>query len=349
MKEKTKLLFLIMFIVSLFWGINDVNAAGCQYGIICNYEYCGRRGSANNPGYLAPSCPSNSGNFILSVAYTCSSTSNSAADCKSFVSWAKIARNLGTSYENVNFGNYDEVFHNADFLKDKFNETGAFSCPSFYASLTNTIDDNTYSFSYTNNGGKLISANGNSSGKYSSQECINQGTSTSDIDARLEEITTNRATDTAIDQGKEEAENNTGGHLGNADDSASTLSSQDLDKIFDWAGLSDEYSMGDVGDPCSIISTNLKNILSNAFWLISVVGIILVVVMTAISFVKAIVGSDDEKLRDAFSHLITRIIVVIILLLLPMILTFIINIINNNYTGTVKIGDGGNVFCDITN
>ena len=98
----------------------------------------------------------------------------------------------------------------------------------------------------------------------------------------------------------------------------------------------------------------MKVILSNAFWLISVVGIILVVVMTAIGFVKAIVGSDDEKLRDAFSHLITRIIVVIILLLLPMILTFVINIVNNNFTGTVKIGgteDGGsnvNVFCDIT-
>lgn len=138
-----------------------------------------------------------------------------------------------------------------------------------------------------------------------------------------------------------------------ANPDAFTDSGVDVGAIVGWAGKN-EYTLDNVGEACSIISDNMKVILSNAFWLISVVGIILVVVMTTIGFVKAIVGSDDEKLRDAFSHLITRIIVVIILLLLPMILTFVINIVNNNFTGTVKIGgteDGGsnvNVFCDIT-
>ena len=76
--------------------------------------------------------------------------------------------------------------------------------------------------------------------------------------------------------------------------------------------------------------------------------IILIVVMTAIGFIKAIVGSDDEKLKTAFSHLITRLIVVFILLLLPMLLTFIINIVNDNIGGTVKVGANGDVFCEIT-
>ena len=70
--------------------------------------------------------------------------------------------------------------------------------------------------------------------------------------------------------------------------------------------------------------------------------------MTSISFIKAITGSDEEKFRDAIKHLYTRIIVVIILLLLPMVLTFIIDLINNTVgEGEVSIGSNGEIFCDI--
>ncbi len=124
----------------------------------------------------------------------------------------------------------------------------------------------------------------------------------------------------------------------------------DVQTIVNWAN---EHGYGDeinaIGDPCYVIDGELEKLLSIAFWLISIVGIVLLVVMTSISFIKAIVGSDEEKLKDAFSHLVTRIIVLIILLLLPMILTFIINIINSNLEGEVSIGEDGNVFCDVTN
>lgn len=131
-----------------------------------------------------------------------------------------------------------------------------------------------------------------------------------------------------------------------ANPDAFTDPSVDVSAIVGWAGK-DEYTLANVGDPCGIVSDNMKDILSSIFWFISVAGIILVVVMTAIGFIKAIVGSDDEKLKSAFSHLVTRIIVVIILLLLPMILNFVINIANDNFNGTVKIGNGGDAFCDI--
>ena len=106
------------------------------------------------------------------------------------------------------------------------------------------------------------------------------------------------------------------------------------------------YDVDSLGDDCNIINPKLKDILNTVFWIISIAGIVLVVVMTALSFIKAIVGSDDEKFRDAFKHLLTRIIVMVILLLLPTILSFIITIINDNITGTVSIGEDGNVFCD---
>lgn len=136
----------------------------------------------------------------------------------------------------------------------------------------------------------------------------------------------------------------------NSNDIAQTSKDQgfavSIENILKWA---DEYGydVDSVGEPCTIIAPAMKDLLSAAFWIISILGIILVVVMTAISFIKAIVGSDDEKFRNAFSHLIVRIVTVIILLLLPMVLGFIINIINDNFTGTVQIGDDNSVFCDI--
>ena len=134
----------------------------------------------------------------------------------------------------------------------------------------------------------------------------------------------------------------------NVADTSGSQGLSGIEAILEWTKKEDEYDLGDVGNPCSIINTNLKNLLSAAFWFISVVAIILIVVMTAIGFIKAIVGSDDEKLKTALSHLITRLIVVFILLLLPMLLTFIINIVNDNIGGTVKVGANGDVFCEIT-
>ena len=121
-----------------------------------------------------------------------------------------------------------------------------------------------------------------------------------------------------------------------------------LEKIIWWAEDNGYDNVDSLGDDCSIISNSLKDILSSAFWIICIAGIILVVVMTAIGFIKAITGSDDEKFRDAIKNLFTRLIVIIILLMLPALLTFIINIINSNITGTVSIGEDGNVFCDIS-
>ncbi len=145
--------------------------------------------------------------------------------------------------------------------------------------------------------------------------------------------------------------------LKKADSAASTIEDLGLEDsdfsaeilaIQKWAQQTGQTNVEDIGDPCLIIDGSLQELLSHVFWIISILGIILVVVMTALSFIKAIVGSDDEKFRDAFRHLITRIIVVIILLLLPMILNFIISIINDNVSGVVKIGsDGKTPFCDI--
>lgn len=124
-----------------------------------------------------------------------------------------------------------------------------------------------------------------------------------------------------------------------------------VEGIIDWGTNVEtnggEYSLDEVGDACGFIDPALRDLLNTLFWIISVAGIVLLIIMTAISFVKAITGSDDEKLRDAFKHLIIRAVVVVVLLLLPVILTAIIDIINRNAGGEVIIGADGNPTCSI--
>ena len=96
---------------------------------------------------------------------------------------------------------------------------------------------------------------------------------------------------------------------------------------------------------CDIFDKNIRGFLNKLFWIISIAGIILLVVMTMVEFVKALTGSDDSGLIKGFKHTLVRIVAVIILLLLPTIITFILDLVNrySDYT----IGDKGNVICGV--
>ena len=96
---------------------------------------------------------------------------------------------------------------------------------------------------------------------------------------------------------------------------------------------------------CDIISDDLKSFLNRFFWVISIAGILLLVIMTMIEFIKVLTGSDDSGLIKGFKHTLIRILAVIILLLLPTILTALINLINKY--STYKVGEDGSVTCGI--
>ena len=172
-------------------------------------------------------------------------------------------------------------------------------------------------------------------------ECINKGTSTDDIDARLKEITTKRAADTSLDQIKEEQDFYRGDDSGDLGDPAI------IQAILDWGGKKDgtKYSSS-ATDPCDLISGKLQNVLHDIFFIISIAGIIILVVMTAISLVKIITASEDNALSNFVKGLWKRIICLIILLLLPMLITFIIQIVND-VAPSLGI-KSNNPLCDIT-
>lgn len=126
---------------------------------------------------------------------------------------------------------------------------------------------------------------------------------------------------------------------------------QDVTSIIKWGtdskGTGASYQYGN----CDIIPENIRNFLSSFFTIISIIGIILLVVMSAIEFIKAVTGSDEDGLKGAIKHTFIRIICAIILLLLPMLITWILNIANNNNykiddKGNYVIGDNGNPLCN---
>ncbi len=98
--------------------------------------------------------------------------------------------------------------------------------------------------------------------------------------------------------------------------------------VLKWADQANESFIYNTVDPCDLISGEISGFLNSLFGYISVGGIVLVVILSMIDLVKVIVGHDDDGLKNFFNNLKSRIIVVIILLLLPVILTFIIEIIN---------------------
>ena len=140
----------------------------------------------------------------------------------------------------------------------------------------------------------------------------------------------------------------------NVSDTSEDMGLSGFSGIIKWGNLisgTGYYNISDVGNACNSVAP-IADYLSKLLWLICVVAIIGLVVMTAINFIQAIVGSEEDKLLKAFKNLKTRIIVLFILILLPTIVGFVVNIYNSNVdnsNGVVKIGEDNKPFCDVTN
>ena len=333
-----KIKFVIVF-VFLFFGfyINDVKAiTTCDYGVVCKYSLSALKeqvggGYAMGGGYLYAvfQCKDNSKTFN-----ECSSFNIMAVASKQDMSANSFFETGMNPGEKITLSSESNLLQkNINGYKSYFSTGNKFSCPTLYY----LGDDEGLRVNFKKFG---LGAGGRMSwtaDPLSNPKCLNKNESV-DKDS-LQDQATNDASNAQVDDAS-----------GKNDDKDNDTKNIEVDpsKIIDWAnkyGYSN--SINAVGNPCDIIDGELSDLLNTIFWTISVIGIILVVVMTALSFIKAIVGADDEKFRDAFKHLLTRIIAVIILLLLPMILSFIITLINDTVGGEVTIGSDGNVFCDI--
>lgn len=126
-----------------------------------------------------------------------------------------------------------------------------------------------------------------------------------------------------------------------------TEGNSDWTKIWNWGKIANEgeYTSDDVGTTCNSVS-EIGEFLNNLLWIINIIAIIILIIMTAADFIKAIVGSEDDTLKKAFKNFVIRAIIIVILFLLPLILGAIIRMMNNE-TGTVEIGENGQIFCNV--
>ncbi len=328
--------FVCLFLFSfLFFNVNSAKAVTtCDYGIECKYSLDGLRESVGG-GYLM-------GGGYLYVAFQCSDISKTFSECSKFTVYpvaSKQDMSANSFFETGgNPGEDLPISDESDILPSKINDfksyftsNNKFACPTLYYYGNDEIKVKFKQFGVGFSGRRT---------SWSTDPLSNPGCVPQNKVINIREMQ-EQATE---DAGHAYADSETGKN----DDKDNDGITVDINKIIDWA-KAEGYEVDSLGDPCSIIGPTLQEILQTAFWIISVGGIILLVVMTAISFIKAITGSDDEKFRDAIKHLFTRIIVVIILLLLPVLLSFIITLINNSIgEGEVSVGADGEIFCDVT-
>ena len=363
--RKYILAFLIVFCI-LFININDVNAADCNNGVVCHYSFCGMRDKTQaSNGLLAQSCPQSVGQVKLDIVFRCKNNDKNASECTTFESWAYAFKNSGSGAEELkSWGNYDFLFKNTDkYLKQLFSERGKFTCPTILVSLQNSTNDDMYTYGYARPSNydfsqssvegvqnNTIWSNMPSGRRVTgSAECIDSSTDLSAIKKK-----TSGVSDSAITDATEESIKNNKEILGQGDRTPLDIDCNDeknkntiICAIYEWGGLDDStrFDSSNV-DPCALISGETQKLLHQVFLFISIAGIMILVVMTAISLVKVITASEDNALSNFLKGLWKRIICLIILLLLPTVITFLIQVING--VGVAWNINSDNPLCDVT-
>lgn len=126
-----------------------------------------------------------------------------------------------------------------------------------------------------------------------------------------------------------------------------------IQQIVNWGNYKEknrfEYKEEDI---CKIIKGPVEDIINKVFLIITIIGILLLIVMIAIDFIKVVTGTEEE-LKLTIKHSAIRIICIIILLMLPMLVSWTIDTVNeigikNSDGKEMTIGKDGESLCKIT-
>lgn len=357
---KRRIITVLIFVSILFINMPLVKVKAdsrlnCPYGIVCEYRFCDEKG-------VIGSCPLNFGTNVVRVAFRCKNSDKGVNSCEQFTAFSAGCRALGDgSNSSLNIG------FSVPNAEDQMLDTGSVDCTKclipegeggedcdYYECIENNKEWPVGSIGvyFERKGGyecpplQIDGSNNSYNGilqenkiQGTSIRCINFGEDTSN--AKMQEESCG-VTDSLIKESVEKQEESL------KDDENPVGDGSIIEAILQWgmgSGSGTKYS-GDAADPCDLISGDIQELLHKIFFGISVAGIIILVVMTAVSLAKVITASEDEALRNFFKGLWKRLICLIILLLLPMIVTFIIQLVNNAAPGLGIRSD--NPLCNIT-
>ena len=331
MMKGRKFIYIFVFLLCFLFTQNVNAATTCEYGIQCKYALDGLRDSVGGGHYM--------GGGYLYVVFQCEDNSKTYSECSRFTVKAAASKQdmSGNALHETggNPGEEIEITDNSDIIpsnvndyKSYFSNNDRFVCPTLY---------------YLGSGGLRVKFQkfGEGMNRISWTAEPLSGTTCIDKDESVDE-------DAMQDQATEDA-----GHAhadsasGKNDEKDDGIDEGIIQSILDWAGLesSTRYELNEV-DPCAIISGDIQRLLHTVFLFISVAGIIILIVMTIISVVKVITASEDKALSNFLKGLWKRIICLIILLLLPVIVTFLIQVVNG--AGAIWGVNSDNPLCNIT-
>ena len=375
--RKYILTFLIVVCV-LFINISGINAAyindgdsTCKYGIICEYRFC-----TNENGAIGD-CPLNFGTAVVRVAYRCDGGDKDVNSCVKYTaqtggckalsdgegSSGKVSFSVpnigqtmvntgswscgdclgpaeyengelayGPNSKNCPYDSYDDCVNSqkgwaAGTIGNYFENKGSYVCPPLKVTGDGTSFSGNLEFSGTANAhGKRIG-------------CIASGKKVNNLEKEACKITDSLILESTEQQFDDVKDATSGG--------GDTGDLSIIEAIFNWGKSSDSTVYDGIsGNPCALINGEVRELLHQVFLGISIGGIIILIVMTAISLIKVITASEDNALSNFIKGLWKRIICLIILLLLPTIITFLIQVVNG--VGVAWNINSGNPLCDIT-
>lgn len=83
---------------------------------------------------------------------------------------------------------------------------------------------------------------------------------------------------------------------------------------------------------CDIISYDMKKFLNTVLWYIRIAGIVLTIILSLLDYIKAATGSDDKSMAAANKKFVTRVVLVAVLFLVPVLLDFLLSVLNISTT-----------------
>jgi len=140
----------------------------------------------------------------------------------------------------------------------------------------------------------------------------------------------------AVDQSKTSSENDWKTSEFETYVKQNTGNNGDPDSLRDWAVKYEQLTAEQQAiydNLCNVISEDTKKMIQSGVVIICIIGVLIFLVITMFEFIKGLVSSDDGRLSNLLKRLKVRIICIVVLLLLPVIVTGVINIVNDAADG----------------
>ena len=321
---KNKIFGILILFIVCFIGVGNVKAVtGTCFYSGDNFKIVSQTGNYDN--YT----------IAVAISYDCS------ADGKCNSSYAAGYTDKNSVSQTINFSNASSFFGKSSTeYKSKFLKDNKISCPSNVVVSGDATADKIY-FYYDCVNGEAANGQCIGLGKKISKQSVPEGDTLADKVKSVTDLghyNTNRGSSTPATNPNENSNN----EHSNADY---------IPGIRDGDTEPDNpYPLNET-NCVSLLGTgegSLGQILKDVFFGMCIVGVVILIFTTSGDFIKAITSSDNDAMSKAFKSSKNRIIVALILLILPVLVSFVIDVINSN-SYVVTDSDGNNIEIKIGN